>query len=97
MRILCGQLGELEEVISCREIRIAVELMIDTGRRPAEVCVLAWDCLERDADGSPVLIYDNSKSHRQRRRLPVSEHTAALITGQKTAVRERFPARRPPG
>jgi integrase len=23
--------------------------------------------------------------------LPVSEHTAALITGQKTAVRERFP------
>jgi hypothetical protein len=95
MRILCGRLGELEEVISCREIRIAVELMIDTGRRPAEVCVLAWDCLERDADGSPVLIYDNSKSHRQRRRLPVSEHTAALITGQKTAVRERFPGTPP--
>ena len=38
-----------------------------------------------------MLVYDNSKAHRQRRRLPVSEHTAALITGQKTAVRERFP------
>lgn len=91
MKTLCGRLGELEEVISCREIRVAVELMIDTGRRPAEVCVLAWDCLERDADGTPVLVYDNAKSRRQRRRLPVSEHTAALITGQKAAVRERFP------
>ena len=91
MRQLCGHLRELEEVISCREIRIAVELMIDTGRRPAEVCALDWDCLAREADGTPVLVYDNSKAHRQRRRLPVSEHTAALITGQKTAVRERFP------
>jgi site-specific recombinase XerD len=91
MRQLCGHLRELEEVISCREIRVAVELMIDTGRRPAEVCALDWDCLARDADGTPVLVYDNSKAHRQRRRLPVSEHTAALITGQKTAVRERFP------
>ena len=91
MRQLCGRLRELEEVISSRETRVAVELMIDTGRRPAEVCALAWDCLARDADGTPVLVYDNSKAHRQRRRLPVSEHTAALITGQKTAVRERFP------
>jgi len=91
MRQLCGHLRELEEIISCREIRVAVELMIDTGRRPAEVCTLDWDCLARDADGTPVLVYDNSKSHRQGRRLPVSEHTAALITGQKTAVRERFP------
>ena len=91
MRQLCGRLRELEEIISCREIRVAVELMIDTGRRPAEVCTLDWDCLARDADGTPVLVYDNAKSHRLRRRLPVSEHTAALITGQKTAVRERFP------
>jgi integrase len=96
MRQLCGHLRELEEVISCREIRVAVELMIDTGRRPAEVCTLDWDCLARDADGTPVLVYDNSKSHRQGRRLPVSEHTAALVTGQKTAVRERFPGT-PPG
>jgi site-specific recombinase XerD len=96
MRQLCGHLRELEEIISCREIRVAVELMIDTGRRPAEVCTLDWDCLARDADGTPVLVYDNSKSHRQGRRLPVSEHTAALITGQKTVVRERFPGT-PPG
>jgi hypothetical protein len=91
MRILCGRLGDLGEVISSRETQVAVELLIDTGRRPAEICALEWDCLERDADGTPVLIYDNAKSHRLRRRLPVSEHTAALITGQKTAVRDRYP------
>lgn len=78
---LCGRLRELEK-ISCREIRVAVELMIDTGRRPAEICTLDWDCLNRYADGTPVLVYDNSKACRQRRRLPVSEHTAELITSQ---------------
>jgi hypothetical protein len=91
MRQLCCRLRELEEVISSREIRVAVELMIDTGRRPAEVCALDWDCLARNADGAPGLVCDNSKAHRQRCRLPVSEHTAALITVQKNAVREWFP------
>ena len=43
-----------------------------------------------------MLVYDNSKAHRMRRRLPVSEHTATLITEQKLAVRQRFPAT-PPG
>ena len=96
MRQICGHLPELEESVSSRETRIAVELLMDTGRRPAEICALEWDCLARDADGMPVLVYDNSKAHRLRRRLPVSEHTAALITEQKLAVRERFPAT-PPG
>jgi integrase len=68
---------------------------MDTGRRPAEICTLEWDCLARDADGTPVLVYDNSKAHRLQRRLPVSEHTATLITDQKLAVRERFPASPP--
>ncbi len=96
MRQICGHLPELEESVSSRETRIAVELLMDTGRRPAEICALEWDCLARDADGMPVLVYDNFKAHRLRRRLPVSEHTAALITEQKLVVRERFPAT-PPG
>src|ERR1039457_4574382 len=95
MRQICGHLPELEEAVSSRETRIAVELLMDTGRRPAEICTLEWDCLARDADGMPVLVYDNSKAHRLRRRLPVSEHTATLITDQKLAVRERFPATPP--
>ena len=64
-------------------------------RRPAEICTLEWDCLVRDADGTPVLVYDNAKAHRLHRRLPISEHTATLITDQKLAVRERFPATPP--
>jgi hypothetical protein len=49
------------------------------------------DCLARDADGSPVLVYDNHKAHRPGRRLPISEHTAALITTQQHRVRARYP------
>ncbi len=95
MRQICAHLPELGQVISSRETRIAVELLMDTGRRPAEICTLTWDCLARAADGTPVLVYDNAKAHRMRRRLPISEHTAALITEQKTAVRQRFPGTPP--
>jgi integrase len=49
----------------------------------------------RAADRAPVLVYDNAKAHRMRRRLPISEHTAVLITEQKTAVRQRFPGTPP--
>src|SRR6266704_154637 len=45
MRQICGHLRELEETISSRETRVAVELLMDTGRRPAEICTLEWDCL----------------------------------------------------
>lgn len=90
MQQLCAQLPALE-TMSGRHIRIAVELLIDTGRRPREICTLPWDCLRRDDDGKPVLIYDNHKSNRMGRRLPIPEQTAALITEQKTRVRSRFP------
>ena len=74
----------------CPERRIT-ELLIDTGRRPDEICALAWDCLERDGSGNPVLIYTDAKNNRPGRRLPVSEATAAVITTQKGYVRGRFP------
>ena len=91
MRQLCQHLPALEDV-SCREIRVAAELIIDTGRRPDEICVLPWDCLEYDEPGHlPVLVYFNHKAARQGRRLPVAHATAGLIIAQKTRVRERFP------
>ncbi|MGP3683251.1 hypothetical protein ACTVZO_00805 [Streptomyces sp. IBSNAI002] len=31
----------------CRELRGAVEILIDTGRRPDETCRLDLDCLTR--------------------------------------------------
>jgi hypothetical protein len=90
MRHLCAHLQVLE-TIGCAEIRVAVELLIDTGRRPDEICQLTLDCLERDTDGKPVLIYDNIKAHRHGRRLPIPEATAAAIVAQQQLVRQRFP------
>lgn len=90
MRLLCAHLGQLDAMGS-REVRVAAELMIDTGRRPDEICQLDLDCLDRDEDGQPVLIYDNFKENRERRRLPIPSPTAALIVEQQEAVRARFP------
>jgi integrase len=90
-RALCGQLAVLECGLSGREIRVAVELLMDTGRRPEEVLRLRWDCLGRDPDGSAVLVYDNHKRDRRDRRLPISQATAEVITAQQARVRERFP------
>ncbi|MFI9041538.1 hypothetical protein [Streptomyces sp. NPDC053726] len=86
MRQLCEQLDTLD-AIAPPHIRIAVELIIDTGRRPQEVSSLPLECLDADADGHPVLVYDNHKSHR----LPISPSTAELIVRQQEAVRARFP------
>jgi integrase len=94
MRQLCTHLPELENATS-REIRVAVELMIETGRRPDEICKLDLECLDRDSDGKPVLVYDNRKAHREARRLPIPEATAAIIVEQQVRVRERFPSTSP--
>jgi hypothetical protein len=74
-----------------REIRVATELLMDTGRRPQEICALPLDCLARDGDGSPVLVYENHKENRLSRRLPVAEATAQVIIAQQQRIRDRFP------
>ncbi|MGH3155584.1 MAG: tyrosine-type recombinase/integrase, partial [Streptosporangiaceae bacterium] len=88
---LAAGLGELE-AMSSRELRIAVELLMDTGRRPDEICALPLDCLTRDSNGEPVLIYQNVKAHRPGRRLPIASATAQLISAQQEQVKARFPA-----
>ena len=70
--------------------RTAIELIMDTGRRPDEICELPWDCLAQDPDGKHVLVYFNFKRNRERR-LPIADATAALIAGQKAVAREQFP------
>ncbi|MGV9680274.1 site-specific integrase [Nocardia sp. NPDC003482] len=90
LRFLCQHLGGLEEV-GAREIRVATELIIDTGRRPDEICQLMLDCLERDEQGRPVLVYDNLKANRMGRRLPITEPTAAVIENQQRHTRNRYP------
>lgn len=87
MRQLCAHLDQL----TSPEMRTAVELAIDTGRRPEEICDLDFDCLARDEDGLPVLVYDNHKANRPGRRLPIGEHTAAVIIAEQQRVRARYP------
>ncbi|MFI6994679.1 hypothetical protein [Nonomuraea wenchangensis] len=94
MRVLCQNFDALEAQAG-REVRVAVELLIDTGRRPDEIVQLPLDCLARDADGKPVLIYDNRKAARNARRLPITEQTAALVIGQQERARARFPRTAP--
>ncbi|WP_369211748.1 tyrosine-type recombinase/integrase [Streptomyces flavofungini] len=92
LRQLCSHL-DLFESMCCRELRVAVEILIDTGRRPDEICCLDLDCLTRDGQGKPVLLYSNWKEERIGRELPVHETTAALIRTQQDRVRSRFPGR----
>ncbi|MFD7938996.1 hypothetical protein ACFV4T_31485 [Streptomyces sp. NPDC059755] len=91
MRALCAHLDELE-TMSSTEIRVATELLIDTGRRPDEINTLPLNCLEQDPDGSDILVYDNHKAYRLGRRLPIGTETAATIRRQQQRVRARFPA-----
>ncbi|WP_245819563.1 tyrosine-type recombinase/integrase [Rhodococcoides yunnanense] len=90
MRHLCAHLHTLDEMF-VPEVRVAVELSMDTGRRPDEICHLRFDCLERDGNGKPVLIYDNIKANRLGRRLPITESTAEVIVRQQQRVRKLYP------
>ncbi|HUZ26487.1 MAG TPA: tyrosine-type recombinase/integrase [Streptosporangiaceae bacterium] len=72
-------------------LRAAVELLMETGRRPTEVCRLGWDCLGQDSDGKYALIYTDFKANRAGRRLPVTDQTAKVIMGQQDRVRARYP------
>jgi integrase len=92
---LTAQLTALED-ISSPELRLAVELLMDTGRRPEEICSLPLDCLTHDSTNAPVLIYQNVKAHRPGRRLPITTTTAQLIRNQQTRVKTRYPATQTP-
>ncbi len=91
MRQLCDGLPKVAEITACEEVRVAIELLMDTGRRPEEACDLSWDCLERDKNGKYVLVYDNLKCQRRRRELPITDTTATLIISQQQRVRARYP------
>jgi integrase len=84
---ICSQLGTL----ASPHIRTAIEILIDTGRRPDDVVELPLDCLASDPGGAAVLVYDNHKAHRLGRRLPISSATAELIRAQQQRVRDQFP------
>jgi integrase len=87
MAALCANLDTLQPA----EVKTATQLGIDTGRRPEDILGLPLDCLDHDTDGGAVLVYDNIKADRLRRRLPISQTTAAVIINQQNRIRARFP------
>src|ERR1700682_349041 len=87
MNIVCANLDALEPA----EVRVATQIGIDTGRRPEDILNLTLGCLDRDKDGGDVLVYDNIKANRLRRRLPISKTTAAVITAQQAPGPAAFP------
>ncbi len=72
---------------------LAYLLLKGTGRRLGEIASLHLDCLDVDEHSKPVLVYDNHKAGRLRRRLPLAD-TALVeaIIDQQRWVAERFPA-----
>jgi integrase len=82
---------DLLEERSNREVRRITELLIDTGRRPDEICQLRWDCLDHTGGDKAVLRYRETKNQRRNRRLPIGQDTARLIRVQQQAVQARFP------
>ena len=89
LRTITEHLPLLEQ-LSNRNTRRVIELLIDTGRRPDEICQLPWDCLDSTGAGH-VLIYTDYKNNRPRLRLPIGADTAAVIRTQRDEVRGRFP------
>jgi len=92
MTVLCENLDALR----LAEARAAVQIGIDTGRRPEDITGLPLDCLDHDPGGGAVLVYDNAKAGRLARRLPIGDATVAVIRAQQARVRARFPDT-PPG
>ena len=73
LRQLYENLSALET--STRHARQAIELLIDTGRRPEEILRLPHDCLDTAADGKHVLVCAEFKINREGRRLPITDTT----------------------
>lgn len=89
-QIISNNLAVLEQRSGVGSRRM-VELMMDTGRRPDEICRLPFHCLQRDSSDKPVLIYTNSKTNRPDQRLPIGETTARIIHAQQARVRAMLP------
>jgi integrase len=90
---------EALERISGPFVRAAVELQAGVGRRTAELCGLAFECLDHDshtgvdspARRTPVLVHDMPKADKVGCRLPIHGREEAIIVAQQARVRAAFP------
>lgn len=72
------------------EYRLAVEMLLGTGRRPIEVCAVKLDCLD-DSGATPHFVHDMTKVHKVGFRLPIAESLAEKIRQQQARARAQFP------
>ncbi|MEU9191060.1 hypothetical protein AB0D14_42535 [Streptomyces sp. NPDC048484] len=70
--------GDMAPDVVKAMLRTVYILLRDTGRRPWEVRWLRMDCLEAQ-DREYILIWDNHKARRNRRRLEIGRETAFAI------------------
>lgn len=75
--------------------RLAYELLRDTGRRVGEITRLRLTCVWRENDGSPWLVYDNAKTGRLERRIPIFEALAVSVEQLAGQVAALFPGTPP--
>jgi integrase len=98
-QLLSPQSLELLRSMFGSTVTAAVELGAGVGRRTAELCTLAFSCLDFDeyvdSDGrrraSPVLVHDMPKVGKVGCRLPVHDREARIIRAQQARVRATFP------
>jgi integrase len=91
------------EALAGPTLTAAVELAAGVGRRTAELCSLAFDCLDYDdhldTDGehqrSPVLVHDMPKVDKIGCRLPIHEREALIIRAQQARIAAQFPTTPP--
>lgn len=101
--VLAQLLGQASLGLLGDDGRRRFEIGLEVGRRPGELCRLAFGCLAYDerADAAggtastPVLVHNMTKVGVLRCRLPIHQRTAALIREQQAAVRARFPGTPP--
>ncbi|MFI9780384.1 hypothetical protein ACIHCV_37835 [Streptomyces sp. NPDC051956] len=88
---LCERLPTLDQIRDGSEdMGNAIEILVDTERRPDEIGRLPWDCLETDEHGKSVLIYTDFKNNCTGCRLPIPDSTAEIIVRQKKSIRARW-------
>ncbi|MGC4932592.1 tyrosine-type recombinase/integrase [Gordonia sp. DT30] len=76
---LRNHIGQLSVGRHSAMYRCILELLFDTGRRPAEIATLQHDCLIQDRHGGWLLRYTAHKTDGAERELPVGKEVAESI------------------
>jgi hypothetical protein len=77
------------DLLSDNGIRGLIVLLMRTGLRSGDACLLHFDVLEHDGNGAPYLAYFMHKLNKDHR-IPIDDRVAAIITEQQARVRLRY-------